>query len=745
LNRIAPVHNFVNDTTWTKGKHTVQYGANIRLSSNDRSAFATSWPSYSFSRNTLQGLGADMTGSVTDYMRALTGNNSLALTEAVQVQNAFGAMFGIVNQYSGTYNFGRDGQAIPFGQPIPRVFGTNEYEFYIQDVYRMRRDLTITYGVRYGIYTPPTETNGVQVNPRIPLDTYFAQRAGGQEFGIPSNAHESASLTYDLAGPANGRPGYYAIDRNNFAPRVALAWAPEGDNLATKIMGRGSVLRLGAGVVYDRYGNQMAVTFANSGSPGLATVVTQPLNTNFSNSVRFNGSNLPALPPPPSGGMPFTPPTIVGGFNSFSGVNPTLVAPYSIPLNLTYTRPIASGVVVEMSYVGRLSRKGLLRQDYGQPLTNFRDPKSGQSWTEASALLYDRWLGGLTPAQVRANPSLLGTIPFFENMFPAAANSTFAGSATANYFNSVYGTYGGSDLDALSDFDRIRRPAIGGGCFSIMGCNTFFANQAAGLQVWANASNASYHSGNLVVRRAIQNGWGFDFNYTLSRAMDYASGNEAGIGATSDGAGTSLLQDAFNPRGSYGVSSFDIRHNASMNGILEMPFGKGKKFLNSANPWLNQAVGGWQISMLGRFRSGLPMDIINGGVYPTNYLTSAIAIPRPGVARPQQGVTFNQNGNPGIFANTNAINAYMGQYPGTVGERGIVRAAGSINFDLALGKRFFMPWEGHSLQFRAEAFNAFNNVNFQAMSLNLQTPATFGQFTSAAEARVMQFALRYEF
>ncbi len=745
LSRIAPVHNFTNDTTWTKGKHTVQFGINFRLTTNDRASFATSFPSYSFSRNTLAGLGADITGSITNYMRALTGNQSLSLTEAVPVQNAMGALFGLVNQYSATYNFGRDGKAIPFGQPIPRVFGSNEYEFYVQDSFRMRRDLTVTYGLRYGVYANPYERNGIQVNPTIGLDQYFADRAGGQALGVPSFAHRSASLTYDLAGPENGRPGYYKRDLNNFAPRFSVAWAPEGDNLITTIMGKGSVIRVGAGVVYDRYGNQMAVTFANSGSPGLATQVAQPMNTNFSTAVRFNGNNLPALPPAPTGGMPFTPPTIVGGFNSFSGVNPALVAPYSIPLNLSYTRPIAKGVVVEVGYVGRLSRKGLLRQDYGQPLTNFKDPKSGQTWAEASGILYDRFLNGLTPAQVRANPSLLGTVPFFENMFPAATNLAFNGSATANYFNSVYGTYGGSDLDALSDFDRLRR--ANGQCLSVFGCNTFFANQAAGLQVWTNASNASYHSGNLVVRRAVTNGWGFDFNYTLSRAMDYASGNEAAIGDVTDGggAGGSLLQDAFNPRASYGVSSFDLRHNASLNNILELPFGKGKKFLGNANSFLNQAVGGWQISMLGRFRSGLPRDISNGGIYPTNYLTSAIAIRKPGAAQPTQGVTFNQLGNPSIFGNTNAINSYVGQYPGSVGERGIVRAAGSVNFDLALGKRFFLPFEGHSLQFRAEAFNAFNNVNFTAMSLSLTTPGTFGQFTSAADARVMQFALRYEF
>lgn len=741
LNRISPVQNFVNDTTWTKGKHTVQFGINFRLNTNDRASFATSFPSYSFSRNTLAGLGSDMTGSINNFIANQYGAGT-RLTENVPVQNAMGALFGLVNQYSGTYNFGRDGQAIPFGQPIPRVFGSNEYEFYLQDSFRVTRTLTVNYGMRYGIYANPFEKNGVQVNPTAGLDEYFANRAGGQALGIPSFANPLAALTYDLSGPLNGKSGYYKRDMNNWAPRLSIAWAPEGDNLLTTILGKGSVIRAGGGIVYDRYGSQMAVTFAQSGSPGLATVVTQPFNTNFSTAVRYNGNNLPALPAAPSGGMPFTPPTIVGGFNSFSGVNPSLVAPYSMPLNLSYTRPLPKNLVVEIGYIGRLSRKGLARQDYSQPLTNFKDPQSGQTWTQASGILYDAFQSGITPAQVRANPNILGRVPFFENMFPGAANLAFSGSATANYFNSVYGSYGGSDLDALSDMDRLRR---NGQCISLYGCNTFFANQSAGLQVWNNVSNASYHGGNIVVRRPLDKGWGFDFNYTLARAFDIASGNEAGIGDATDGAGGSLLQDAFNPKGAYGPASFDIRHNATFNTVVELPFGKGKKFLGSTNPWVDQALGGWQISMLGRFRSGLPRDISNGGIYPTNYLSSAIAIPKPGVAQPAQGVTFNQNGNPSIFANTNARTSFIGQYPGTVGARGIVRTAGSTTFDLALAKKFKMPFEGHTLQFRAEAFNAFNNVNFTNISLNITAPANFGQFTAASEARVMQFALRYEF
>jgi hypothetical protein len=116
---------------------------------------------------------------------------------------------------------------------------------------------------------------------------------------------------------------------------------------------------------------------------------------------------------------------------------------------------------------------------------------------------------------------------------------------------------------------------------------------------------------------------------------------------------------------------------------------------------------------------------------------------------PATGSGFNENGQPSIFRQTKDVSAFMGQYPGTVGTRNMVRGPGVRNFDLSAAKTFGLPFEGHRVQLRAEAFNAFNNVNFSDASaditLSLNTPGTFGQISRAEDARVMQFALRYEF
>jgi hypothetical protein len=730
--RISPTQNLVNDLTWTKGRHTIQFGGNTRLIVNDRTNF-NNLPSYSFSRNTLLGLGGDITGNVLTLMQQRYGS-AIRLSSTTNVTNALGPMYGLINQYSATYNFARDGKPIPFGNPVIKSFGTREYEFYAQDSFKWTRSLTVTYGIRYSNDRVPYERNGVQVLPRQSLSQFFAERVGGQALGIPNSWLPNSTLTYDLGGPVNGGADWFPRDGNNFAPRLAMAWAPDGDNFWTKILGKGSVIRGGAGLMYDHYGTSMVTTFANSGSPGLASTISQLLNTDFTTSFRYTGGALPALPPAPSGGFPFTPPVVVGGFTSLSGVASDLVAPYQYLLNFSYARPLPKRMSIEVGYAGRLSHKGLMQQDFAQPLTLFKDNKSGQTWSQASTLLKKAFNSGLTPAQVQANPSLLPTQPFFENIFPGAANLRFNGSATANYYYSVYQTYAGSDLDALNDMDRLRQP--NGRCISVYGCNTFFANQAAGLSAWTNSGKAGYHGMNVVLRRPVSNGWGFDFNYTWSHSIDNASGAE------SDGAG---IQDAFNPNGFRGPSNFDIRHAVTANAVVELPFGHNKHYLNALPRWADAILGGWQVGLLGTLRTGTPANISNAGIYPTNYLNSAIGQLREGASMPDNHLFTDEKGIPSIFKTTTVSQLFEGQYPGTVGTRGIVRVPGSVNFDASLSKSFRLPFEGHTVSVRAEAFNAFNHVNFRTPNLSLAVPGTFGQLTTTADARVMQFALRYEF
>ncbi len=215
--RIQPTWNLTNDTTYIKGSHTITFGTNIRFLRFDRTSYLNSFPSFTMSRNTLLGLGSDINNRVLSYIQTRDNNPALRFSDAANVTRGMGALLGILNQYTATYNFEKTGQAINLGLPVTRNFATNEYEFYLQDSWRATKELTLTYGVRYSNFSVPYERNGTQVNSTVGIDQYFADRVGAMNAGIPNSQLRTALLTYDLTGPANGRAGWYSRDNNNWA------------------------------------------------------------------------------------------------------------------------------------------------------------------------------------------------------------------------------------------------------------------------------------------------------------------------------------------------------------------------------------------------------------------------------------------------------------------------------------------------------------------------------------------------
>lgn len=750
--RIAPTTNFADDMTWTKGRHSIQYGLNFRFALNTNLMF-NNVPSYSFSRNTLLGLGGDIDTDVVNYLINTMGlPANTALASGTNVTNAFGAVLGLINQYGATYNYTGKGTAIPFGSPVGTSFEDHEYEGYIQDAFKWKPNLTITAGLRYSLSGVPYEVTGREVIPTTPLNTYFAERLYAAQNGISNSLVPDSLISFGLGGPANNAPGYYPLDTGNFGPRLAAAYSPESGSWLEKIMGKGSVFRAGGAMLYDHYGTAMAQQFASTGSPGLATQVTQPGNTNFTTSYRYDGNGFPTIPAGEAATFPLTPPTVVGGFNTFSGVSSDLKAPYQYVLNASYARPLPKKMSIEVGYVGRLGHRGIIEQDYGQPLSNFKDPKSGQTFSQAGNVLANLYDTGLTPAQVKANPSLVPNEPWFNDLAPNLANFYIPGSASANFFYDVYNVYQGSWLDALNDIDRIRQ-GPNGGCLVSTGCNSFYMLQNSGLDVYTNNGYSMYHAMVVTLRRAVSGGWGYDFNYTWGHSIDNGSASESLQGTNSTGSTGyystgGLLQDAFNPNAFRGPSDFDARHTVTADFVVELPIGKGKPLFNTSKTWVNEIIGGWQVSGLTTFHSGMPLTISDSGDYNVNYDISAYAILAPGATLPSNGLRFDSNGIPSIFSSPNAVNSFVGAGPGLVGTRGIIRGPHFFDTDLAVSKAFRLPWENQSLSFRAEAFNAFNNVEFGVPNLSLATPTTFGEITSyayGAAPRVMQLALRYAF
>ncbi|MBI4165680.1 MAG: hypothetical protein HY508_08110 [Acidobacteria bacterium] len=186
------------------------------------------------------------------------------------------------------------------------------------------------------------------------------------------------------------------------------------------------------------------------------------------------------------------------------------------------------------------------------------------------------------------------------------------------------------------------------------------------------------------------------------------------------------------------MSDMDQRHILSVNGIWDVPFLRNRGALTSA-------FGGWQLNVMERITTGIPFNTVLG------FDRALIGGGR--VVGPQRP---NLVGNPHLDPNRShgeLVAAYFdkaafdlppeGQF-GSLGRNALI-GPGFAKTDLGIIKRFSLGKERlGKIQFRAEIFNLFNNVNFANPVANRASPA-FGKIQTAYDARIAQFGLKWEF
>jgi hypothetical protein len=244
------------------------------------------------------------------------------------------------------------------------------------------------------------------------------------------------------------------------------------------------------------------------------------------------------------------------------------------------------------------------------------------------------------------------------------------------------------------------------------------------------------------LQKRFSQGFQFAANYTWSHALD----NQSSVTNT---AIEGLIFDVRNPRLGYGNADFDIRHLFNANGIWELPLGRGRAFGNNMPKWLDAAVGGWTVSGIFTARSGLPITAYSGAYSTTFY--SASNAGNPSIVTGDASVFRSNIRDEGTgiqyFADPAAAAAAL-RYPrhGEIGNRNTFRSEGFWNIDMAVSKRFAMPWsENHRLTLRAEAYNLTNSNFFGAPNLTIGS-SNFGRVTaSQSTPRELQFAIRYDF
>jgi len=791
-----PNHTIADDLSWIRGKHTWQFGTSISfirtpsvsyLSSFSDGSANASWTATSGYAQKNTPLTPNYTvGGVPVY-----GLPGVSSSFANSYDFPLTALLGMVTEDDARYNFQRNGSALPDGSPLTRRFAINSYEFYGQDVWKIKPTFTLTLGLRWSLFSPVWETNKLQVSPTTSLDQFYLNRATAAENGIPSN--QDPPISFDWSGPANGKPGYYNWDYKDLGPRVAFAWAPKFSNgLLHDAFGDGKTsVRAGFGIVYDRFGQGIIDDFNQYGSFGLSTLLSNPagfqtpataprITDMHTIPTTDNTGNQIFLQAPPAV-FPQTFPT--GTFTIGTSIDQGLKTPYAYTFDLSIARELKSGFTLEVAYVGRESHRLLTQLDVASP-TDIRDKAAGIDYfsaVDALAKLYRQHSqGGQAVTDANFSNSMLpaNVVKYWQDMvqqlLPGGAYSlgTTGGcgagpSSTTNPVLAAFDLFCGSNLNettglqhldffGIPDANLSTSPGNPVLYYSSGGQFSFYNPQFATLYMFKSMGTANYNAMQVSLKHRLSHGVQFDFNYTFSKSIDLSSDSErvgSVLNSASNGGGNGAqIINSWSPYQLRGVSDFDATHQFNADWVADLPFGRGRWIGRDSNRALDAVIGGWQLSGLFRLTSGFPFSVTNGFQWPTDWDLPGNAFQ----TAPVQTGTFHNPSDPSIvnaFANGSAAQtSFVEPLPGQAGVRNTLRGPGYFSMDAGLGKRWKMPWsEGQSLQFRWEVFNVTNSVRFDAVSAITNSAldlsgSNFGNYTRlATNPRVMQFALRYEF
>jgi Carboxypeptidase regulatory-like domain len=731
--RKDPVPQFRDDFTWHKGTHSFEFGGTFK--------YLTPYDNYVLNDYVIyNGIGGNLI-ELADSQRPSDILDNGSSTPGSLWDNALTFDLGRFAEIAGTFNYDANGTVVTEGQGASRKYRNYETEMYFDDSWKVTPHMTLTFGLRYQIFTVPYEMNGIesiQVNANtgkpLGFDEYFFKDRVPQNTSGLSGNNVIPDLEYVLGGNANSKAvgGYYKPSYTDFAPRFAFAWNPA---MYPKTVFNGSI-----GIV-DDHTIVSAIQYFQDHSSYLFQADNNTLYGNNSDPVgsldtdpRF--TSITAIPTPPtaptfsSAEIPYVDSTGTpygAGINTFStAVDPSLRTPYNIMIDFGLQQELGGGFLLKVNYAGRLGRRLLAQVDASQVL-DFPDAASGEHYSTA----FDNVV-----AEIRAgdNPLSLPPEPWFENqvypLFAGYSNTDVLAYELGNYF------YNGD----IGDFtNSLTGPEFG---IPVINTNEVVPSQFSSNDFYTNKGSSNYHGMLVTLHKNTGYGLTFDLNYTWSHSIDnfslVANGQSNYVGE--------FICDATKPRECRGNSDFDLTQVLNGNFVYNLPFGRGKAYGATMPIWLDEIVGGWLISGLPSWQTGTPY-YANSTAYGAGYATlaPAILVGSPALAASHAhkdsatGLVFGYR-NPVL---TDA--AFTGPVGLNLGQRNELRGPHYSDIDLGVGKTFPFYSDRYKLIFRADAFNVINHPSFSNPNATIIS-SQFGVINSTAStARVLQGALRVEF
>jgi hypothetical protein len=750
------VTTWADNATWVTGNHSIRFGGLYqKYEVNSYNDFGIVPHYYIGNTNVSTATNTILTNN--NFGNVGGAGSVINATQLAQVNGLLAILGGLINGEQQAFNMKDIQTGYVAGERQLAPFINWNHALYVTDRWQIRPGLTLNAGVRWEIYPALRLDNGLALEPVItdPDNPAASLLAGNGSFNV-------------VGTNAGQEFRFYKTDWNNFAPSVSIAWAPN----FTKGIGRMLFGDQGRTVIRGGYSHVYAndqiitslnatITSAGTGNVGLGRQTLNAIGPAGNTLLNLRAGNTQPIPTPVFTGPNRTFLQNSGAAQSFFGNAGAIDPNLQIPMIRQYTfgiqRELPWDMVFEARYVGT-SSNNLLRS------VNLNEID----------VINNGFLSDFQRAQ--ANLALTGTTAFCDpatvagcqalSLFRSGAIGTgplVVGTAlTAATFNTQLRNGTVADLAQLFVTNNLNNHPT----FASPG-NTpfvkFYPNPNTGLiTLMTNDASYNYNSLQLDLRRRFTGGLLLGANYTWSKNLTNGQGITQALNET-------YLQLNDKER-DYQRADADIAHTFNFNGIYQLPFGKGKAFLNT-DSWVNYIVGGWELSGIVQIRSGVPITFVdnrgtlNRGTFsgrqtPNSSLSTAEIQALTGVFEANGKIYWidpsiictNGTGSGGYIHPSNANSVCTGQIffnpgPGETGTlpRAFIDGPGYWNANAALLKNFHFT-ETMKLQFRMEAFNVFNNTNFQNnfQLANINT-TTFGQIVAAYPSRVVQLALRFEF
>jgi hypothetical protein len=759
--RRVPIPVVRDDFNWQLGNHSLVAGGTFKfIKTNSNLINDFNFPT--IGEAGALGTGLDPTLRPADIF---TDPNATAINDYDAV---FPMVLGVVGSISTNYNYNSALAAVPAGTGGPRAYRFYQTEAYVGDTWKVNNKLTFTYGLRYQFYSVPYETKGEESieyektstgtisHQDATLDNYVKARLAQSAAGNTSNSGLPL-YQVELGGKANNAPGLYAPSYKDIAPRFAFAYNAFP----------GMVINGSAAVVYDRtvinaidfLQDQLSYLFSNtqvSNFGGATPEASLSTDTRVGSGLSYPASLNPApapltLPYTPYVDSTGTPYGLAAGNTNFV-ISPNLKDPYSLAFNIGVQQQLPGNMFLKVSYVNRLGRRLLADADAGQVL-DVPDYTGGSTQTMAQAF------AGLT-TQLRAGGTV-GTLtpePWFENVLGPGIGAASGLGNNTNLVAAIVGPLGArGDISDMLYY--LAYYTYYQGFTGLLPTNIGIPSQFGANAYLDNKGNSSYNAMLVTLTKNTSHGLRFNVNYTWSHSIDNTS-----LSANGNALFVNLgfICDITKPRACRGSSDFDVTQEMNSNFTYDLPFGRGKPFLGSISPWANEAIGGWSLSGLPSYRTGLAVT-----PYSDAYLASfdnldpAIFTGNKGDLKSKINVSNSTVYN---FAGGEAgANKVLAEFRGPIGleygNRNLLRGPGAFFLDAGLAKTFPI-FRSMNLIFRADAYNILNHPVFGTPNVNIVNNASiFGQITSTAHepgaasaaaaalptSRVAQFSLRLEF